>query len=147
MADFLALTREVAPSARPGRAVTTVTTTGYGDINLVDAADGIKLFGMGLMLLRTVPLGSRALAVADLPGAALAGRTIDEAEAALELRVLVATRHGGRPVRSGSTRGRGCSCWPRVKAWPRSTSGRDRLTPCWGSRTASAPACSTWTAC
>jgi hypothetical protein len=88
MADFLALTREVAPSARPGRAVTTVTTTGYGDINLVDAADGIKLFGMGLMLLRTVPLGSRALAVADLPGAALAGRTIDEAEAALELGVL-----------------------------------------------------------
>jgi Trk K+ transport system NAD-binding subunit len=36
----------------------------------------------------TVPLGSRALAVADLPGAALAGRTIDEAEAALELGVL-----------------------------------------------------------
>jgi Trk K+ transport system NAD-binding subunit len=36
----------------------------------------------------TVPLGSRALAVADLPGTALAGRTIDEAEAALELRVL-----------------------------------------------------------
>jgi len=108
MADFLALTREVAPSARPGRAVTTVTTTGYGDINLVDAADGIKLFGMGLMLLRTVPLGSRALAVADLPGAALAGRTIDEAEAALELGVLarrgmVAARFGAdRPAVAGA---------------------------------------------
>jgi Trk K+ transport system NAD-binding subunit len=36
----------------------------------------------------TVPLGSRALAVADLPGAALAGRTVREAEAELELRVL-----------------------------------------------------------
>jgi Trk K+ transport system NAD-binding subunit len=36
----------------------------------------------------TVPLGSRALAVADLPGSALAGRTVEEAEAGLELRVL-----------------------------------------------------------
>jgi Trk K+ transport system NAD-binding subunit len=39
-------------------------------------------------IVATVPLGSRALAVADLPGAALAGRTVGEAEAELELRVL-----------------------------------------------------------
>jgi Trk K+ transport system NAD-binding subunit len=39
-------------------------------------------------IVATVPLGSRALAVADLPGAQLAGRTVSEAEAALELRVL-----------------------------------------------------------
>ena len=39
-------------------------------------------------IVATVPLGSRALAVADLPGTALAGRTVGEAEAELELRVL-----------------------------------------------------------
>ncbi|HEX4624248.1 MAG TPA: NAD-binding protein [Solirubrobacteraceae bacterium] len=39
-------------------------------------------------IVATVPLGSRALAVADLPGTPLAGRTAVEAEAELELRVL-----------------------------------------------------------
>ena len=31
--------------------VTTITTTGYGDINLLNADDGVKLYGMALMLL------------------------------------------------------------------------------------------------
>jgi Trk K+ transport system NAD-binding subunit len=58
--------------------VTTVTTTGYGDINLLDAPDGIKLYGMGLMLLGGLVVAVLFALVTDAIVTARIARTLGE---------------------------------------------------------------------
>jgi Trk K+ transport system NAD-binding subunit len=58
--------------------VTTITTTGYGDINLLDAPDGVKLYGMGLMLLGGLIVAVLFALVTDAVVTARIARTLGE---------------------------------------------------------------------
>lgn len=58
--------------------VTTITTTGYGDINLLDADDGVKLYGMALMLLGGLTVAVLFALVTDAIVTARIARTLGE---------------------------------------------------------------------
>jgi Trk K+ transport system NAD-binding subunit len=58
--------------------VTTITTTGYGDINLLHSADGVKLYGMGLMLLGGLIVAVLFALVTDAIVTARIARTLGE---------------------------------------------------------------------
>jgi len=58
--------------------VTTITTTGYGDINLLHSPDGLKLFGMGLMLLGGLIVAVLFALVTDAIVTARIARTLGE---------------------------------------------------------------------
>ena len=58
--------------------VTTITTTGYGDINLLNADDGVKLYGMALMLLGGLTVAVLFALVTDAIVTARIARTLGE---------------------------------------------------------------------
>lgn len=69
--------------------VTTVTTTGFGDINLKDAPWALKLFGMGLMLLGAASLAVLYTLITDAIVTARLGRFQGHGAGSLREHVIV----------------------------------------------------------
>src|SRR4051794_3563850 len=72
-ARFLSAFYDLSPADAFYFTVTTVTTTGYGDINLLDANAALKVYGVGLMLLGALTIAVLYALVTDaIVGARLA---------------------------------------------------------------------------
>jgi Trk K+ transport system NAD-binding subunit len=69
--------------------VTTITTTGFGDINLKDAAPGLKLFGIGLMLIGAASLAAFYALITDAIVSARLTSFLDRGAARMRGHVIV----------------------------------------------------------